>query len=107
MVSVIEGFHCSTCNVPFQLAVTSTESVICHGGQQNYLVTILNRLGVAALIDTSKRQAMLVVTKRKKEGVSKDLLPNTFTVATTDNVDVQQTFVFVSGLGVGMEPLPS
>ena len=72
-----------TSNVPFQLAV-----VICHGGQQN-LVTILNRLGITASIDASKRLASLVVTKRKKEGISKDLLPNTFTVETTDNV---QTF---------------
>ncbi len=72
-LSVLQLCTNNTCNPPFQITVT--ESVICHGGQQ-ILVKILNRLGAAVSMDTSKRLATLVVSKRKKEGASKDLIPN-------------------------------
>ena len=61
-LSILQFCINNTSNTPFQIALT--ETVVCHGGQQN-LVRILNSLGAAVSKDTADRLATQVVVETR------------------------------------------
>ena len=85
----------NTCSAPLHILLT--EAVLCHGGTLE-LVRILNRLGAVASIDTVNRLATHVVQKRQSEGVKSDLKGAIFSAVSIDNIDILQSYGFVSCL---------
>ena len=93
LVSVItfcaSGGHCS---IP--LHVLLTDYIEANGGSEK-VITILNRLGAVASIETLNRHIMKVSVQRVGDGLLKDLNSDCFTVATTDNIDFLQSHAAV------------
>ena len=81
------------CSMPTHALVT--EATICHRGTQE-LVNILNRIGVAASIDTSQQLATSVVSYRIDRGILPELNMQALSIVSIDNIDILQTHAFVS-----------
>lgn len=56
----------------------------------------MNRVGAVASIDTASRLATSVVSARISRGVKRELVPNTLTVVSIDNIDILQVHAMVS-----------
>ena len=80
----------STCIMPFHVLIT--EAIIFHGGSKE-LVRILNRIGAAASLDTSSRMA--TESERKINGIIPDIIANSFTAVSMDNIDILQPYAMV------------
>ena len=66
---------------------------VCGGSRQ--LIRILNRLGVSVSNDTHDRLVTSVAEKQKENDVWSQLSPDTFTVASADNIDFLQSHAAV------------
>ena len=62
---------------------------VCGGSR--YLIRVLNRLGISVAADTHDRLVTEVAEKQKAKPVWTELPPDTFTVASTDNIDFLQS----------------
>lgn len=65
----------------------------CGGSAE--LITILNRLGVTASLDTLKRHIHSISEKRKQAGIDWLLVDKAFTVASADNIDFLSSYAAV------------
>ena len=61
------------------------------------MITILNTFGICLSVDTLKRIIHSVSLDRKNAGTRSLLVENSFTVASTDNVDFLQSSAVYSG----------
>ena len=75
------------CNMPFHVLLAD---MVEAGGGSSDLMSTLNRVGGIASQDTLNRHICSVSERREKEGLLKDLPQSAFTVASTDNVDIDQ-----------------
>ena len=80
------------CAVPLHTLLT--DYVEATGGSSE-LISVLNKLGAVASMETLDRHIMRVSVQRKMEGLLKELDSSTFTVATTDNIDFLQSHASV------------
>ena len=82
-------FFCTNnqCNMPLQYMLS--DAILCLGGSTE-LVKILNRIGAVASLDTHNRVATCAVARRIANGIRAELTPQTFTVVSIDNIDIQQ-----------------
>ena len=88
-------FFCtnSQCNMPLQYLLA--DAILCMGGSTE-LVKMLNRIGAVASLDTHDRMATLVVNQRINKGIHNELVPNTLTIVSIDNIDILQRHAMVS-----------
>ena len=80
------------CSVPLHTLLTDYIEA-CGGSSE--LITVLNRLGAVASIETLDRHIVRVSVQRKQHGLLKGLDDKSFTVATTDNIDFLQSHASV------------
>ena len=80
------------CSVPLHTVVTD---YIEASGRSFELITVLNRLGAVASSETLDRHIVRVSAQCKQEGLLKGLDGKSFTVATTDNIDLLQSHASV------------
>ncbi len=92
LLSLILFITNSECNFPFHVLLA--DAVEASGGSTE-LITILNRLGIVASIDTLKRVILSVSQDRVSQGIQTLLVPDVFTVASVDNVDFLQSHAAV------------
>lgn len=83
----------SQCCMPFQMLLT--EAIQCNGGTLE-LIKIMNRVGVAASIDTNHRLATQVVQSRLAHGILSDINMHALSMVSIDNIDILQPHAFVS-----------
>ena len=88
LMSLILFITNSECNFPFHVVLSDIVEA-CGGSTE--LITILNRLGIVASLDTLKRAIHSVSQDRKTAGVKNLLVERAFTVASADNVDFLQS----------------
>ena len=81
------------CNMPFQYLLS--DALLCLGGSTE-LFKIFNRIGAVASLDTHDRVATCAVRDRIAKGVGFELVPNTFTAVSIDNIDILQRHAMVS-----------
>ena len=81
-----------SCSMPLHVLLTDT--ILCHSGSLE-LVRIMNRVGAAASVDTASRLATSVVHTRINRGIRQELVPNTLSVVSIDNIDVLQVHAMV------------
>ena len=88
-------FFCtnSQCNMPLQYLLA--DAILCMGGSTE-LVKMLNRIGAVGSLDTHDSMAILVVTQRINKGIHNELVPNTLTIVSIDNIDILQRHAMVS-----------
>ena len=79
-------------NTPLQYLLD--DAVLCMGGSTE-LVKMLNRIGAIVSLDTHDRMATLVVTQRINKGILNELVFNTLTIASIDNIDILQRHAMV------------
>ena len=82
-----------TCSMPFHVLLT--KAILCNGGT-NDLVRIINRVGVAASLDTANRLCTDMVIKRQQKGIVRELNPKALAIASIDNIDILQPHATVS-----------
>ena len=88
LVSLILFITSSECNFPFHVVLSD---IIESCGGSTELITILNRFGIVASVETLKRTILSVSQDRKAAGVKSLLVDKAFTVASADNVDFLQS----------------
>ncbi len=81
------------CSMPMHTLLTDT--IDSQGGSAS-LIKILNRLGVCAYADTLSRFIQFKASTFQKNKV-RDLLPDTFTVVSADNIDFLHSYAKVFG----------
>ena len=81
-----------SCNTTLHHLVADTVEV-CGGSRQ--LMRILNRLGACVSPDTHDRLVTYVAEQQEKASLWSELSPDTFTVASTDNIDFLQSHAAV------------
>ena len=96
MLLFITNSECS-----FSFHVLLADAIESNGGSSE-LITILNRVGAVASIDTLKRIILAVSQNRKEQGVQSLLVPGKFTVASVDNIDFLQSHALQSILVVNI-----
>ena len=79
--------------MPLQFLLT--DATLCMGGSTK-LVKILNRVGAAVSLDTYEHLATLVATQRIQLGIHSELVNDTLTNASIDNIDILQRHAMVS-----------
>ena len=85
LVSLILFITSSECNFPFHVVLSD----MIEGSTE--LITVLNRFGIVASVETLKRTILSVSQDRKAAGVKSLLVDKAFTVASADNVDFLQS----------------
>ena len=80
------------CSVPLHILLAD---FIDASGGSSELISVLNRLGAVASADTLNRHICSVSVQRKTAGLLKDLNSESFTVASTDNLDFLQSHASV------------
>ena len=80
------------CSVPLHTVLT--DYIEATGGSCE-LISVLNKLGAVASIETLERHIVRVSTMRKAGGLLKDMDQSTFTIASTDNIDFLQSHASV------------
>lgn len=88
LVSLILFITNSECNHPFHVVLSD---IVESCGGSTELMTILNRFGIAASIETLKRTIHSVSEDRRSAGIKSLLVDKAFTVASADNVDFLQS----------------
>lgn len=78
LLSVLLFVVNSECSFPFHVLLADT---IESSGGSTELITVLNRVGAVASIDTLKRIILSVSQHRQEQGIQKLLVPDEFTVA--------------------------
>ena len=81
-----------TCATTMHHLVADTVEV--NGGTRN-LIRVLNRLGVSVASDTHDRLVTDVAESQRATPIWSELSPNTFTIASTDNIDFLQSHATV------------
>lgn len=92
LLSVVLFCTNAQCCYPFHVQLA--DAVECCGGSTE-LITILNRLGVTASLDTLKRHIHSISEKRKQAGIDGLLVDKAFTVASADNIDFLSSYAAV------------
>ncbi len=77
--------------VPSKDKLCSRMSKSCGGSTE--LITIFNRVGAVASIDTLKRVILAVSQERKDQGIQSLLASGSFTVASVNNIDFLQAML--------------
>ncbi len=80
------------CSVPLHILLAD---FIDGSGGSSELISVLNRLGAVASADTLNRHICSASVQRKTDGLLKDLNSESFTVASTDNIDFLQSHAAV------------
>ena len=93
VLSVLLYITDTTCSMPLHTLIA--EAVLCHSGSHE-LVRILNRVGACASLETAKRLSTLVVHNLIGRGILPELVQNTLTVVSIDNIDTLQPHSMVS-----------
>lgn len=92
LLSVLLFVTNNECSFPFH---TLLADAIETSGGSTELITILNRVGAVASVDTLKRVILAVSQERKKQGIRSLLVQGSFTVASVDNIDFLQSHAAV------------
>ena len=80
------------CSVPLHILLAD---FIDASGGSSELISVLNKLGAVASADTLNRHICSVSVQGKMDGLLKDLNSESFTVASTDNIDFLQSHAAV------------
>ena len=80
------------CSVPIHVLLTD---VMHSQGGSHELITMLNRFGAVASVETHRRFVQFQIQKQQKEGLLYDLDLAKFTVVTVDNIDFLQRHAMV------------
>ncbi len=80
------------CSVPLHILLAD---FIDTSGGSSELISVLNRLGAVASADTLNQHICSVSVEHKTDGLLKDLNSESFTVASTDNIDFLQSHASV------------
>ena len=84
--------HNRSCSVPMHLLLA--DLVESHGGS-NELITMLNRFGAVACVDTHRRYVQYQIKQKVSSGFLSDLNMDRFTIASVDNINFLQSHSFV------------
>ena len=80
------------CSVPLHTVLT--DFIEATGGSSE-LISVLNKLGAVASIETLEHHIVRVSTLRKAGGLLKDMDQSTFTIASSDSIDFLQNHASV------------
>lgn len=92
LLSVLLFVSNSECSFPFHVLLADAVDT---SGASTELMTILNRIGAVASVDTLKRVILTVSQDRRERGIQDLLVAGKFTVASVDNIDFLQSHAAV------------